>query len=158
MSNYNYNSIVSNQEAEALKEMIFKRARERAQAMADEVDNNYTTSVQNEIMDLARNAFVAQRNPFSIKTETKEASLEEEKKNEEIGFAKRRVKEFKNQITNRSNEIGSNIATNEIELVMADTRSSIGKNYSFVGALEFLNSQASIALVKNKGKTFEALA
>ena len=52
MSKCTYNSIVSASEAEALKEMIFKRARERAEAMTKDVDSTYTTSIKNDIKDL----------------------------------------------------------------------------------------------------------
>ena len=59
MSSYNYDSIVSRNEAEALKEMIFKRARERADALDKEVKTSYTSDIQNDVMDLARDSFVS---------------------------------------------------------------------------------------------------
>ena len=67
MSNYNLKSIVSNSEQEALKEMIFKRVRDRAQAMNDEVQNSYTKATQNEVMDLARESLTIKQNPFAEK-------------------------------------------------------------------------------------------
>ena len=44
--NYQFNSYVNRKEAEALKEMIFRRARERAQSMTDDV--------QADVMSIAR--------------------------------------------------------------------------------------------------------
>ena len=159
MSTFGFNSTVSSQEAEALKEMIFKRARERAQALNQEVQNNYTSSVQNDIMDLARDSFTSTKNPFSCQEE-KSMVNEDEKatKNKEIGFAKRHVKELKTQIESKNKATSTDIAKNEIEATMNIASVGFSKKTSFIGALDFLNSQASIALIKNKGKNFEALA
>ena len=55
--NYQFDSYVNRQEANALKEMIFKRARERANAM--------TSDVQADVMNIARESFVSNNNPFS---------------------------------------------------------------------------------------------
>jgi hypothetical protein len=41
---------------------------------------------------------------------------------------------------------------------MTDARNEFSQKSTFLGALDFLNSQASISLIKNKGKSFEALA
>lgn len=160
MNKFGFNSTVSSQEAEALKEMIFKRARERAQALTDDVQANYTSSVQNDIMDLARDSFVSSKNPFAQKKEV-ELQKEEEKtlsETREIGFAKRQVQEIKTQINTGNKMITTNIVNKEVESAMEGARMDFSKRKSFMGALDFLNSQASIALVKTKGKTFEALA
>ena len=50
------------------------------------------------------------------------------------------------------------MARNLMNANMDEARIGLDKKHSFMGALEFLNSQASISLVKNKGKSFEALA
>lgn len=161
MSTYRLNSTVSSQEADALKEMIFKRARERAQSLNEDVQNTYTTAVQNDIMDLARDSFVSTKNPFSQQQEevnpTQQADVVESK-TPEIGFAQRQIKEFKTQIQNKNNIVNHDIANKEVESAMNDARAELGRKQSFMGALDFLNSQATIALVKNKGKVFEALA
>ena len=79
MSGYGYNnSIVSRSETEALKEMIFKRAREREEALNADTQEQYTTSVQRDVMDIARDSFVSttKNNPFAQiveKAEAKEA-------------------------------------------------------------------------------------
>ena len=54
---YQLNSFVNKKEAEALKELIFKRVKERAGAM--------TSDVQTDIMNVARESFVSTNNPFS---------------------------------------------------------------------------------------------
>ena len=55
--NYQFNSYVNRKEAESLKQMIFQRARERAQSM--------TSDVQADVMSIARESFVSSNNPFS---------------------------------------------------------------------------------------------
>ncbi len=150
MNSYKFDSIVNRQEADALKEMIFKRARERAESMTKEAQESYTSAVKNDIMDLARDTFVAKKNPFSINTEP----VESEKHEEEIGFSKRRVEEIKSQITYRNRAVSEET----VEETMADARSEFSSRTSFMGALNFLNSQASISLVNKRGKSFEALA
>ena len=52
--NYQLNSYVNRKEAEALKDMIFKRARERAQSMTDDV--------QADVMSIARESFTSKGN------------------------------------------------------------------------------------------------
>lgn len=159
MNNYRFNSIVSNSEQEALKEMIFKRARERAQAITDEVQADYTTSVQNDVMELARDSLIQSKNPFAQMIDSPKPEVVEEKdETDEIGFAKRQVKEIKTQISNNSRINTADIASREVQQAMASARMDFTKKSSFMGALEFLNSQASIALIKNKGQSFEAMA
>ena len=65
MYSYNRKSIVSNSEIQALKEVIFERARERAEAMANSAQNQYTSSFKAEIMEIARNSFNSPSNPFA---------------------------------------------------------------------------------------------
>ena len=84
MNSYKFESIVNRQEADALKEMIFKRARERADSIAKETQDTYTSAVKNDIMDLARDTFVSNKNPFSI--EPVPAQPEEQA---EVGFFKK---------------------------------------------------------------------
>ena len=149
MSNYNLKSIVSNSEQEALKEMIFKRVRDRAKAMNDEVQNSYTKATQNEVMDLARESLTIKQNPFAEKKEDNK---------QEIGFAKRQVKEIKAQVSQYQANATNDIKNKEVEFTMEEARANLNNKVSFTGALNFLNSQASIALIKNKGQKFEALA
>ena len=160
MSNYSFNSTVSSQEAEALKAMIFKRAQERAQALVDDTKKAYTDNFQAEVMDLARESFVANKNPFSnienkteTKTETEQTNLQQE-----IGYANRHISEIKTQIYYRNKDTNDNIANKEVESAMDDARSSTARKQSFTGALEFLNSQASISLINKRKSGFEAIA
>lgn len=161
MNNYSLNkSIVSDSEALALKEMIFQRARERAQALNDEVQSSYTSSVQTDIMDLARASFVESKNPFAQKSESDSKINNESPKNNEpeIGFPIPRNHKIKTHIEHKNTDINSDVADAAIKSAMVDARSDFTKKTSFMGALNFLNSQATIALVKNRGTVFEAIA
>ena len=162
MNTATYDSIVNRQEVDALKEMIFKRARERAQSFTDDVQAGYTTLVQNDIMDLARDSFVETKNPFTkIKEEQQPVAqdkVKQETNHQEIGFAKRQVDEVKAQVYSTNKKFNTLIANTEVEATMQEARVALEQKTSFVGALDFLNSQASIVLVKNRGKAFEAMA
>lgn len=163
MNNYSYKSIVSNTEADALKEMIFKRARERAEALTEETQSSYTTAVHADIMDLARNSLASNKNPFVTEaTPMKEffssdTESEVENKATNIGFSQRKMPEIKARIENNNRVATETVTASTIQANMAEAREGLYSKQSFVGALEFLNSQATITLIKNKGKTFEAV-
>ncbi len=154
------NTLVNTQEADALKDMIFKRARERAENLDNNLKNSYTTSTHNEIMDLARDSFVASKNPFTTIKEQKTeiTSSNEVKKEEQIGFPPRKVKEIKENIVQKNNDASEKIANYQVEQAMLDARQDFSKKSSFMGALNFLNSQATISLISKRAKSFEALA
>lgn len=154
---YNYDSIVSKNEADALKEMIFKRARERAAALNEETQSSYTTSFKNEIMDIARQSFVAERNPFSVQEKPK-AEEKEDNTPEKVKLAKQHAEGIKTKINSLNKAADENIANDSVRESMNDARESLKKNTGFMGALDFLNSQATISLVYKKGSKFNAVA
>jgi lysine/ornithine N-monooxygenase len=175
MNTCQYDSIVSRAEAEALKEIIFKRAREHAESLTEESTVSYTTSVKNDVMDLARDSFVSTgRNPFApkmvldevpnktVKSEstakTDNPVSEQDKATYEVGFRQKTAEEIRAVVKNRSIETNQQIVASEVASGMDDARDSVSRRKSFMGALDFLNSQASIVLVQKHGKSFEALA
>lgn len=167
MSSYKYDSIVSKSEVEALKDMIFKRAQERAEALNTETQASYTSAVQKEVMDIARDSFNSNKNPFSINNNAAKAIAEphpqptkpaERFSDEEIGFSKRQVDYIKTQIQQKNKASETEIGNKEKLENMEEARNGFQNKKTFMGALNFLNSQASISLIKNKGKHFEALA
>ena len=157
---YAFNSIVSSQEQEALKSMIFKRAQERAQAFVDDVEEAYTSSVKTEIMDVARASFVSNKNPFSLTPVNENELINDDIKKEEktLEESKKNIEALKNNIYEKQNEKQSEIAEKIMTLNMAEARAGLDKKQSFVGALNFLNSQASISLINKSNKGFDALA
>lgn len=151
------NSFVNKKEADALKEMIFKRARERAQAMTDDI--------QSDIMDIARESFVSKDNPFSAITSNnnnteisnnQNAGIYAENKNyNEIGFPERKLNSHALEQTKIVSEKASAAAINN---TMEEARAGLSNKRSFMGALNFLNSQAAVSLMRTKSDIFEAIA
>ena len=158
---YQFDSYVNRQEVNALKEMIFKRARERANAMTDDI--------QADVMTVARESFVSNKNPFSqilaqsaeevektqkpAEPKAKEVTPlgefvdEVEAQAEKVGFPK------KNLFAASANQyriISEQITASQIVNNMAEARDGLANKKSFMGALEFLNSQASISLLNKR--------
>ena len=178
MNAYTSNSTVDRHEAEALKEMIFNRVRARAEAINNDVQTSYVDNIQNDLMDSARNAFIATKNPFSLNNSDNTVTAQAEKvekaetKKETIKVSEHAKSESyeKFQTWLNSNEdlkldtekktafANEKLIKDTITSTMDDARSSYEKKSNFMGALDFLNSQASIALVNRKGSRFEANA
>ena len=152
--NYQLDTFVNRQEADALKEMIFRRVKERSEGMTEEV--------QDDIMDMARDSFVSKSNPFSqivektgMKQENNTPELEKKDVDtEEIGFS---LPHNKPNISNNNRLINEQVVNSQIISTMQEARSELSNKKSFMGALNFLNSQASISLIKTRGKNFEAV-
>lgn len=162
---YQLNSYVNRQEAEALKEMIFKRARERAKAM--------TGDVKADVMDIARESFVSNNNPFSqILTQTKTSQtvseVQKAEKYEETNdpalkelVEKVEQAQGQNQIgfpqknlfagINQNRIIKEQLTASQIQNNMIEARQELSNKKSFMGALEFLNSQAAVSLMNRRG-------
>ena len=146
-------SIVNKQEADALKEMIFKRARERAAAMNEDV--------QEDVMELARDSFVSKDNPFSqivdkagnANPATASAQPSQEKE-EEIGFPPRRLNL---QVSAQNKTLKENMASYAIHNTMEEARIGLAQKGTFIGALDFLNSQAAVSLMRTRTDKFEAI-
>ncbi len=143
---YNFDSIVGKHEADALKEMIFRRARERAESM-NEVE-------QNDIMDMARDSFVSKNNPFSQIVENAQKAVENEPKNNGLGFSQR---EAKPRAIEQVRTVQEQATASTINNTMIEARSGLENRKSFMGALEFLNSQAAVSLMKTRTDKFEAV-
>ena len=159
--NYQFNSYVNRKEAEALKEMIFRRARERAESM--------TSDVQADVMSVARESFVSNNNPFSqilqttaeapaqapevVKPEEKTTSaLHEfveaaEAQAEEVGFPQ---KSLHTGAVHQNRVIQEQASAREIQNTMMEARDGLTNKKSFMGALSFLNSQAAVSLLNKR--------
>ncbi len=155
---YNLNSFVNRNEANALKEMIFNRARERSQALNE--------TVQSDVMDVARESFVSKNNPFSQivqaaeeKALAKENSAKEIKEptrepRSEIGFPQR---ELKPRAIEQGRVVQEQMTASVVKNNMEEARSALSNKKSFMGALNFLNSQAAVSLMRTRTDKFEAV-
>ena len=149
---YKFNSIVNKQEADALKEMIFNRARERAVVLNNEE--------QADVMNLARDSFVSKNNPFSTIAEQAYNNTESKLNNEKIETSStKKQSEIGFPIKSRENKIQAarqvEIVKSEIENNMLQARDSLNNKQSFIGALNFLNSQAAVSLIRTRADKFE---
>lgn len=147
---YKFDSIVSKNEAAALKDMIFKRAQERAKS--------FNEDAQADIMDMARDSFVSKDNPFSkiienTKNENKTVeaeAVEKKQKDDGVGFPMpKEVKLQQNQVINNQ------ITSSAINSNMREAREALTNKKSFMGALNFLNSQAAVSLMRTRADKFE---
>lgn len=144
----NINSFVNNNEAVALKEMIFKRARERAQALNEDV--------QDDVMDMARESFVSKNNPFTnIVARSAETATEEPK--EEIGFPTKNLKPVQERPA-QDKIINEQLSCSIVKNNMLEAREALSNKKGFVGALNFLNAQAAVSLARTRTDKFEVIA
>lgn len=155
--NNRVNSIVNQNEVNTLKEIIFLRAREREKALNE--------SVQDDIMGMARTSFV-NNNPFAKilnppENESKEevAPIEpkdskDEDTSNDIGFPLRHLQP---QIKRQDRVIIEDMEASTIHSNMIEARAGLSNRKSFMGALNFLNSQAAISLIKTRADRFEVL-
>lgn len=168
--NYQLNSYVNRKEAEALKELIFRRAKERSDVM--------TGDVQADIMSIARESVVQSKNPFAkIFTQTAQevkntsedvvTAVEEkvsplgkfvetiESEAEEVGFPQ---KDLSPAAVNQYKEYQEEASARQIQSTMREAREGLTSKKSFMGALEFLNSQAAVSLLNKRAKGLEIVA
>ena len=148
---YKLDSIVGKQEADALKELIFKRVRERSKSMNEDV--------QDDVMDLARESFVSKDNPFSKIIEKAEQANSEIKdktaeKREEIGFP---LRELKSHAIEQKRILNEQAVIAAVHNNMEEAHKTLNSRKSFMGALDFLNSQAAVSLMRTRSDRFEVV-
>ena len=153
---HTFNTIVNKSESEALKDMIFKRAQERAKSYSDDV--------QSDVMDLARESFSGKGNPFSFITEQQAAvpqdTFEKQGATEEkvqIGFPQKTLNK-PSVMAAQSANVAAETASMAVQSTMLEAREGLSRNKGFMGALNFLNSQAAISLVRTRADRFEVVA
>ena len=95
-------------------------------------------------------------NPFSKIVKEKEEAAESSSVSEagEIGFPQRSERP---QVRAQSRIVNEQMTGAVIQNNMIEARSGLSERKSFMGALNFLNSQAAISLIKTRGEKFEAV-
>ncbi len=149
MNNYKFDSIVTRKEADALKDMIFQRIRERSESINEDM--------QSDVMDLARDSFVSKDNPFSRIIEEAAGPKESNELREEIGFPQKDLKSSV-QVKSQNSVLSEQVVRQAVQNNMIEARNALSNKPSFMGALNFLNSQAAISLAKTRSDKFEMLA
>lgn len=154
MSNINLN-LNSNDDYKSLKEAIFKRAREKAEALNAELKSSYTSDIKNDVMESARVS--VRNNPFINllleeetvveKTETKELNKEIQH-SREWGLTKQRRQAH--------SKISNQLYTAAVrEGAMREASETIRQNQNIMNSLVFLNTQAAIQLNRRYSVHFE---
>ncbi len=151
MMSYSYSNIVNKSEVNALKEMIFQRVKERSQNMNDDAHD--------DIMDMARDSFVSKNNPFSQIINSAQKAVETQPKQEdprdsEIGFP---IKELKPRAAEQTRVVQEQMTASSIQNNMMEAREALNNKKSFMGALNFLNSQAAVSLMRTRADVFEVV-
>ena len=154
-----YTGIVSRAETEALKEHIFNRARQRAEALAKDTQDSYTSSFRYEVMNIARESFNAPGNPFAQPTQKVNDIPAKQETEEDIGFKQKLNEDSIKEIIKYKNDmVKASIAQKEISGVMNHANTEFVNSQKFMGALDFLNSQAGIYMASQNKAKFDTLA
>ncbi len=150
MSNINFNLNNGKEDFTSLKEAIFRRAREKAEALNNEVKDSYTNDVKADIMESAR--ISVRNNPFlnllndkinNVESpSTKEIEKPEISHSSGIEYKKTRVKQYPSKINNQLYTAAVREGT------MREASESLRQNQNVLNSLKFLNTQAAIALNK----------
>ena len=154
-SNFHFIDIkptIDKSQVNSIKEAIFARAQEKSNALAQEKNENYTTQVQNDVMDIARESLnIPDINPFNqfianINTPAKEKQIEKESTTEILSTEIQPQKELKHNIESVDNSNYTNSVRNE---TMKAARAQFSQGRSLADTLNFLNTQAAITMAKN---------
>ncbi len=150
MSNINLNLNNGKEDFTSLKEAIFRRAREKAEALSTEVKESYTNDVQADIMESAR--LSVRNNPFINLLEEKEETIEPQpaKTVHKSEILHSRDVEYKHSKPKRfPSRINNELYTAAVrEGMMREASETLRQNRNVLNSLNFLNTQAAIALNK----------
>ena len=136
---------IDRKETTSIKDAIFRRAREKAQELADEKNGNYTSDVKNDVMDIARETISASpMNPFNqfMESLASQNSESEEVVQESDNFpdlTETFNREVKHNIESASNDAFVKSIKDE---TMLEARRQFRTNLNIT--LNFLNTQAAI--------------
>ncbi len=153
MSNINFNFNSGKDDFTSLKEAIFKRAREKAEALNNEVKDSYTSDVKADIMESAR--ISVRNNPFINLIDTEEKDVQgsiiskEQSAKPEILHSKNVDYTRKGKGRRFPSRINNELYTAAVrEGTMREASATIRQNQNVMNSLKFLNTQAAIALNK----------
>ena len=147
MSNINFNFNSNNEDYTSLKEAIFRRAREKAEALNSDLKSGYTSDIKNDIMESARVS--VRNNPF-INLLDEETSVEEVRS---VATPKAEIKHSRDWHAKKTRQMPSRL-NNQLytaavrDGAMREASETIRQNKDLMASLTFLNTQAAIALNK----------
>jgi len=165
MDNFHFIDIkptIDRKETASIKDAIFKRAREKANSLTQEKNEGYTSQVQNDVMDVARESFQAtSKNPFNqflenvgLQNRITDAVDEVQASQVSQPTAEQAVKQTpeipERQVKHNIESVSNN---NYVKGVQDEVMASAGKKYrletNLTMTLNFLNTQAAIQMAKD---------
>lgn len=159
-SNFHFIDIkptIDKSQVNSIKEAIFARAREKSNALAEEKNENYTSQVQNDVMDTVRDSLnIPEINPFNqfIKSingggatnNTSPTNVEAKSEAAPPEKVEAPQREVKHNIESVNNSNYTNSVRNE---TMNAARDQFIQPMSLADTLNFLNTQAAISMAKS---------
>lgn len=172
MDNFHFVKVkpsIERKDVSLIKEAIFKRAREKAEQMNDERNNQYTSDAKNDVMEIASADFRSTEfNPFNKFKEsmglnkpntTVETQSAEDVQKPEVAQTKNEnisnitstsnntfeIKPLKHNIERVNN---SNFAEAVKDETMTAARNQFRQDRNLTTSLNFLNAQAAIQMAK----------
>ena len=170
MDNFHFidvKSSIDRAETASIKEAIFRRAREKSNTLATEKNENYSTQVQNDVMEIARESITeSPMNPFNQFMENmglnaknvvnniqsqnvaNSAPVQQEAKVSQTipNLEEIYTKEVKRNIESVSNKTFVNSVKDE---TMTAARNQFRQGTNLMATLNFLNTQAAIRMAKS---------
>ena len=170
MDNFHFidvKSSIDRAETASIKEAIFRRAREKSNTLATEKNENYSTQVQNDVMEIARESITeSPMNPFNQFMENmglnaknvanniqsqnvaNSAPVQQEAKVSQTtpNLEEIYTKEVKRNIESVSNKTFVNSVKDE---TMTAARNQFRQGTNLMATLNFLNTQAAIRMAES---------
>ena len=138
----------------SIKEAIYKRAREKANALISKKNDDCTEQIQNDIMESAHESIRETAcNPFnrfleniSVNPTDTEVVQDTEKYSNTTDIEEIFTREVKKNIESATN---SDFVNSIKEETMKAAREQFSQNFDFTATLKFLNTQAAIRMTEN---------
>ena len=158
MDNFHFVDIkptIDRKETASIKDAIFRRAKEKAQALTEEKNENYTSQVQNDVMEIARETLKpSPMNPFNqfmenMGIQNGQPNISEAIEAVQVQPDTKELEEIYTREVKRNIESVSNqtYANSVKEETMTEARNQFRTNLN--ATLNFLNTQAAIKAAEN---------
>ena len=160
MGNFHFIDVkpsIDRSEVASIKETIFQRAREKANNLATKKSENYSSQIQNDVMEIARTDFQSSSlNPFNQFMENMGLNnsisvadtneVQNVEKTETPDISEIFTREVKRNIESASNATYTKSVKDE---TMTAARNQFRQGTNLMATLNFLNTQAAIRMAED---------
>ena len=157
MDNFHFVDIkptIDRKETASIKDAIFKRAREKAEALTEEKAENYTSQVQKDVMEIARETIKpSPMNPFNqfmdnLGIQNGQPVASENTQPQQVTDTEKLKETYTRELKRNIESVSSQAFENSVkEETMAEARNQFRSNLN--ATLSFLNTQAAIRAAEN---------